>query len=143
MPDLSSVCDLHHSSWQHWLLNPLSEARDQTRNLEVPNWIYFCCTITRIPKFYYYYYYYYCTITNILSATCFLLMYRYSYFMVLINRNSFFFFFFGLFSGQTWGIWRFSGWGSNRRCSHPPMSEPQQLRIQAMSATYITATPDP
>ena len=28
--DLSRVCDLHHSSWQHWILNPLSEARDQT-----------------------------------------------------------------------------------------------------------------
>ena len=26
--DLSHVCDLHHSSWQHWILNPLSEARD-------------------------------------------------------------------------------------------------------------------
>ena len=27
-PDPSCVCDLHHSSWQHRLLNPLSEARD-------------------------------------------------------------------------------------------------------------------
>ena len=26
-----SVCNLHHSSQQHWLLNPLSEARDGTR----------------------------------------------------------------------------------------------------------------
>ena len=29
-PDPSCVCNLHHSSWQHWILNPLSEARDQT-----------------------------------------------------------------------------------------------------------------
>ena len=29
-PDLSCVCDLHHSPKQHWILNPLSEARDQT-----------------------------------------------------------------------------------------------------------------
>ena len=29
-PDLSHVCDLHHSSQQHRILNPLSEARDQT-----------------------------------------------------------------------------------------------------------------
>ena len=29
-PDLSHVCDPHHSSRQHWKLNPLSEARDQT-----------------------------------------------------------------------------------------------------------------
>ena len=28
--DLSLVCDLHHSSHQHQILNPLSEARDQT-----------------------------------------------------------------------------------------------------------------
>ena len=31
--DLSRVCDLHHSSGQHQILNPLSEARDQTRTL--------------------------------------------------------------------------------------------------------------
>ena len=29
MPDLSRVCDLHHSSRQHQILNPLSEVRDQ------------------------------------------------------------------------------------------------------------------
>ena len=28
--DLSSVCDLHHSSWQHRILNPLSEAGERT-----------------------------------------------------------------------------------------------------------------
>ena len=27
-PDPSHVYDLHHSSWQRWILNPLSEARD-------------------------------------------------------------------------------------------------------------------
>ncbi len=27
-PDPSCVCDLHHSSWQHWILNPLSKTRD-------------------------------------------------------------------------------------------------------------------
>ena len=26
--DLSHVCDLHHSSWPRWILNPLSKARD-------------------------------------------------------------------------------------------------------------------
>ena len=30
MPDLSSVCDLYHSLWQGWILNPLIRARDQT-----------------------------------------------------------------------------------------------------------------
>ena len=28
VPDPSCVCDLHHSSWQHRILNPLSKARD-------------------------------------------------------------------------------------------------------------------
>ena len=31
MRDLSHISDLHHSSRWRWLLNPLSEARDQTR----------------------------------------------------------------------------------------------------------------
>ena len=31
--DLSSVCDLHHSLQQHWILNPQSEARDLTHIL--------------------------------------------------------------------------------------------------------------
>ena len=30
MPDLSHICDLHHSSWEGWILNPLSKARDRT-----------------------------------------------------------------------------------------------------------------
>ena len=28
MPGLSCICDLYHSSWQLWILNPLSEASD-------------------------------------------------------------------------------------------------------------------
>ena len=38
-PDPSHICNLHRSSWQCWILNPLSEARDQTPNLMVPSWI--------------------------------------------------------------------------------------------------------
>ena len=34
--DPSHICNLHHSSRQHWILNPLSKARDQTSNLMVP-----------------------------------------------------------------------------------------------------------
>ena len=33
--DPSHICDLHHSSQQHWILNPLSEARNRTINLTV------------------------------------------------------------------------------------------------------------
>ena len=33
--------NLHHSSWQCWILNLLSEARDRTCNLMVPSQIHF------------------------------------------------------------------------------------------------------
>ena len=33
IPDPSSVCNLHHRSWQHWILKPLTGARDRTCNL--------------------------------------------------------------------------------------------------------------
>ena len=51
--DLSHICNLHHSSWQGWILNPLSEARDQTHNLMVPSWICFCCAMTGTPVCYF------------------------------------------------------------------------------------------
>ena len=41
MQDLSCLCDPYLSSWQHQILNPQSEARDQTHNLVVPSWILF------------------------------------------------------------------------------------------------------
>ena len=37
IPDLSCICQLHHSSRQHRILNPLSKAKDRTRNLMVPS----------------------------------------------------------------------------------------------------------
>ena len=49
MPDPSHICDLHHSSQQRQILNPLSEARDQTRSLMVPSQICFCCATTGTP----------------------------------------------------------------------------------------------
>ena len=39
MWDLSHVCDLHHSSWQHRILYPLSKARDRTLILMDTSWI--------------------------------------------------------------------------------------------------------
>ena len=40
--DLSRICDLHRSSQQCRILNPLSEARDQTRVLMDTSQIHFC-----------------------------------------------------------------------------------------------------
>ena len=45
MQDPSCICDLHHSSGQCQILNPLREARDQTCNLTVPSRISFHCTM--------------------------------------------------------------------------------------------------
>ena len=47
--DPKHVWDLHHSTWQCQILNPLIEARDLTHNLMVPNWICFWCATTGTP----------------------------------------------------------------------------------------------
>ena len=39
MPDLSCICDLHHSSLQCRMLKPVSEARDQTCILMATSWV--------------------------------------------------------------------------------------------------------
>ena len=49
MQDLSHVCNLHYSSWQHQILNPMSEARDWTWNLMVPSRIHFHCNMMGTP----------------------------------------------------------------------------------------------
>ena len=38
MQELSHVWDPHHSSLQHWILNPMSEARDWTHLLMDTSW---------------------------------------------------------------------------------------------------------
>ena len=47
--DPSRICDLHHSSRQCRILNPLSEGRDRTRNLNVPSQTRFLCAMTGTP----------------------------------------------------------------------------------------------
>ena len=39
MLDPSHVCDPHHSLRQHWILNRLNEARDQTHVLLDTSWV--------------------------------------------------------------------------------------------------------
>ena len=50
VPDRRHICDLHHSFQQHQILNPLSEAGDQTRNLMVPSRIHFRCATMGTPN---------------------------------------------------------------------------------------------
>ena len=49
-PDPSCICDLHHSSRQHWILNPLSKARDRTHVLMDPSQVHYCWVTTGTPR---------------------------------------------------------------------------------------------
>ena len=44
MQDPSYVCNLHYSSWQWWILNPLRKARYWTCIFMDTSWICFLCT---------------------------------------------------------------------------------------------------
>ena len=48
--DQSCICDLHHSSQQRQVADPLSEARGQTCVLMDASQIHFHCAITGIPS---------------------------------------------------------------------------------------------
>ena len=48
--DLSLVCHLHHRSWQHQILNPMSEARDPTCVLMDASQIHFRWAMTGTPQ---------------------------------------------------------------------------------------------
>ena len=37
-PDLNHIFNLYHSSWKHWILNPLCQARDQTGTSTETSW---------------------------------------------------------------------------------------------------------
>ena len=50
--DLICICDLHCNSQQHWILNPLSKARDQPCILMDTSQICFLCTtVGTTPQF--------------------------------------------------------------------------------------------
>ena len=53
MPDPSLAFDLHHRSWQWWILNPLSVARDRTYILMDTSQICFRCTTVGTPGFFF------------------------------------------------------------------------------------------
>ena len=47
---LSHVFNLHRSSREVWILNPLSKARNWTHNIMLPNQIRFCCATAGTPE---------------------------------------------------------------------------------------------
>ena len=47
--DLSHVCDLGHSLQQHWVINPLSGARDQTQILMDTSQVHYCWVTMGTP----------------------------------------------------------------------------------------------
>ena len=51
-PDLSHVCNLHHSSQQCWIVNPLTDARDQAHILMDTSRTHFCCATMGTPGCY-------------------------------------------------------------------------------------------
>ena len=52
MPDLSCVFNLHRSSWQHRILKPLSEAKDQTLVLRDTSRVCYRCTYNENSSFF-------------------------------------------------------------------------------------------
>ena len=63
MPDLICVCNLHYSSWQQWILNPLSKARDRTRIFMDTSQLHDCWATTGTPVYLYF-------LFNILKFIC-------------------------------------------------------------------------
>ena len=47
--DPSRICDLHHSSRRHRILDPLSESRDRTHVLLDSSWVHYPCTTVGAP----------------------------------------------------------------------------------------------
>ena len=48
--DLSHICNLHHSSQQRQILNPLSKTRDRTRVLMVTTWVHYHWAMMGAPR---------------------------------------------------------------------------------------------
>ena len=98
----SRVCNLHHSSRQCQILNPLSRAWDQTHNLMVPSWIHFRWAKTGNPALFF------------LDFSSFVS--EFPHFFWLATVGSFFCFVsfcFSFFYGNICGIWRFPSQGFN------------------------------
>ena len=97
MLDQSLIWDLHHSSQQCQIPNPLSEARGRTHVLMDTSWIRFCCATTGTPNLFFnlnlpfsYINYYYCC-----CCCCYYYSWQFMFFKEL--PIGFFFFYFLVF----------------------------------------------
>ena len=52
--ELSHICNLHHSSWQRRILNPLSRARDRTLILMDTSWVCYRCATWALQVMYFF-----------------------------------------------------------------------------------------
>ena len=48
--DPSCICNQHHSSRQHWILNPLSEAKDRIQVLTDASWVCYHWALMGTPR---------------------------------------------------------------------------------------------
>ena len=130
--DPSHVCDLHHSSRQRRILNPLNEARDWTCILMGTSRIHFCCTTMGTPfLFFFFFFRDVCLACHSNTSLCGL---HFIYFFCL------FFFFFRVIS-VAYGSSQDRGWiGAVAASLHHSNagSEPSLGPIP-----QITTTPDP
>ena len=69
MPDPSHICDLHRSSWQCWILNLLSKARNWTHVLMDTCRAHYRCSNTGAPETWLFYSCSLCCLKSLSSAT--------------------------------------------------------------------------
>ena len=151
MWDLNCICD-HHSSWQHWILNPLSKARDRNCILMDDSQIHLCWATMGTHLFVCLFVCFVCSwsmwnflgqgwklhhrsdklesLTGWPPGESNMLYYQLLWISILD-------FFFLSFQSGSCGIWRFLKAESDWSCSCCPMLQP--CKTLDMSSTYTTA----
>ena len=68
MQDPNRICNLHHSSWQHRIFNPLSKARGQTCILMVPSQIRFHCAMMGTLIMLFFFFFFFCKLKVVVTV---------------------------------------------------------------------------
>ena len=151
-PYPSHICNLHHSSWQCWILNPLSKARDGTCNFMVPSWIHFRYTTMGTPETLFSVFGYAHNIWKSLGQIlnpCYSIDPNHCRILNLLSHNSMFLLLFIFFKLSLFPIFFFSclfravplayrgpqAWGQ-REPQRQPKPQPQQCQIRDAFSTY-------